>query len=629
MACALGAWVHACSPTYQVLSGAAAFDAGEGGADASEAGDPCPVLYVSPAGVDTGEGCAVDAPLRTLGNALAMAGSKEVHACRGIYAEGPLMVSSSAVLRGGYDCNTWQRASSFGALDALDPNETKLAMRSGATDDTTLLVAFNGTVDGGASDAGDAGDARSPADAGDAAPNMTSNASLVLDGFSVDAPSGGVRAYGMRAAGGAVRIDACRIRGGSAAGLSMAASASLGIYASNVALDIRRSVIAGGAGVNTASTGGQGSTGIWVTGGSVALRDSLVQSGIGLAPEQATAGVRFYDTTSVVVERTEVVMQWGALPATTAGNLQFGIFVTRCDDARLTQNYVHQDSSSVPRANTPTSVGAYGILANTVRSYLVLKNRVDSGTLNAPMSTVYLAGVQMAGISTGIIAENVVYVPGSGGASVATPFVGGISVYSPNVLVVANTLVAGQPMAGVTSTSLYGAIVGASDGINAGDAIVRGNLVVGTGSTLVPVIAVERCLPLVAHVVAQGNVGVGNVQDWVLSRGGVCSLHDVYTWGSVNGADSSIDNESVSAACGTNGGTCIATVLDGWSSLLGSDVIRARATTGTLALSPNVPCRIARKFDALPDSALTDIVGVTRTSRFSAGAWEQDTCVGP
>src|SRR5439155_15957651 len=76
------------------------------------AGD-CSAIYVSSAkGDDANNGCST-APKRTITAALAAVknGNREIHVCRGTYAE---TLEPTGTLRGGYDCKTWRRTSGYG-----------------------------------------------------------------------------------------------------------------------------------------------------------------------------------------------------------------------------------------------------------------------------------------------------------------------------------------------------------------------------------------------------------------------------------------------------------------------------------------------------------------------------------
>ncbi|MBK6460632.1 MAG: hypothetical protein IPF92_06455 [Myxococcales bacterium] len=101
---------------------------------------PGPIVFVSPRGDDTAHGRAPDAPLKTLGAALALAASQglgEIRACKGRYGEPVgLKIARRVTLRGGYDCATFERP-------AGSPNA-----RAEASADPVETVLFKATDDG-------------------------------------------------------------------------------------------------------------------------------------------------------------------------------------------------------------------------------------------------------------------------------------------------------------------------------------------------------------------------------------------------------------------------------------------------------------------------------------------------
>jgi hypothetical protein len=104
------------------------------------------VVYVSPAGSDTANGCTPDTALATVTQAInqvtgQMAVGEEIHVCHGTFAEPNIVLDQPISLLGGYDCTTWTRTATYGYPSFDRVNETILATNSGNLSGDTVGIA--------------------------------------------------------------------------------------------------------------------------------------------------------------------------------------------------------------------------------------------------------------------------------------------------------------------------------------------------------------------------------------------------------------------------------------------------------------------------------------------------------
>jgi hypothetical protein len=258
---------------------------GQGGRDCGEAetaAELCSgkVVYVSSElGDDSYNGCSPCYPKKTIRSALEMYGQAgfdaaygaggasgdelsgySVRVCAGVYSEAGLELHQPISLRGGYDCDSWERSAGYGhpLYDAV--NRSEIVNASDALQGATLIV--------------------SGADVGP---------STIIDGFTIHGFAGsldGVVAVAVRD-GAAPTISNNQIFGGEGANDPIG-SIGIGVSGSSYP-DIYRNEIAGGSGTGTSV----GSAGIAVDGEPSApyIHENTIDGGSGQAFQQGSVGL--------------------------------------------------------------------------------------------------------------------------------------------------------------------------------------------------------------------------------------------------------------------------------------------------------------------------------------------------
>jgi hypothetical protein len=354
-----------------LLSGCSKYEQGstpptEDAGNAPDGGRPPPsaIFYVAgESGSDAAGGKTPQTPMRTIGNALGQGiDGAEIRICRGIYKERNLALKRNTVLRGGYNCTTWQRGTGFGMNGGFAD-----------TNNDTILEA-------------------DPANEIPSALRIESDAvrDALIEGFTVNgaAPTATSEGTGIRVSDKAnVAIEDCVVRGG-AGTRSTPGKATVGIHVAGTAKgSIRRSRIEGGAGMSTDAS--VGSTGVLFT-GEGSLEDSGVSGGAGRGGSGNHGVLVAAITGPVRILRNEVVISAGvsAMSAKSSGSSGVVVVDTNGHPVELAGNRVYGERQICELGCT-----AYGVIVSGAADARIEGNWVYSGTLATPVlsSTIGIA----------------------------------------------------------------------------------------------------------------------------------------------------------------------------------------------------------------------------------------------
>ncbi len=355
-------------------------------AGACEAGCPDRVLYVAPTGDDLNTGCFQNAPRKTIGATIALARNlgmigHEVHVCQGTYTEAGLSLDYPLSLRGGYDCTSWTRASTFGMAGGFDQGrETILAHDGGAG--ATLSIRGSGV-----------------------------DAQVLVDGFTIrggDGNQGGGAV--LVSTGAAPRLSDDQIAGGAAVATGDL-MASYGIYVQAAAApEIAKSRIAGGSG---SAHGSFGSVGIAIASdaGQPFIHDNQVDGGTGTTTVGVAAvGVLFSGQGALTGARAvqnNVIHGGSGHVMEAAGTGSIGVLVNQAAPIELLGNVIEGGSSSCVG---PCPVRAVSVSGTS--GVHIAGNRIYGGDASTPSATAW--GVLLDGSNDAIIENDMVH---GGGAN--------------------------------------------------------------------------------------------------------------------------------------------------------------------------------------------------------------------
>jgi hypothetical protein len=364
----------ACS-SYGGTSTPQSADAGGGDAGTVDSGRPPPaaIFYVAgDNGNDTADGKSPQTAMKTIGNALGqnIVGA-EVRVCRGSYQERNLIIRRNTVVRGGYNCTTWQRGTGFGKAGGFQDSNNDTTLEASAANAMPAAVRVEG------------------AEVTDA----------LLEGFTVvgGAPSALQEGSAIRVAGKAtLAVEDCVVRGGAGMRSGSDGAATVGILASDAKLFVRRSNITGGAGV--ATTTSIGSTGILMSGAEGVVEDSEIASGTGTSAQGA--GGRALDIYTLSgplrLEKNIIVLSQASHAVSTSVGGTSGILVTSATSHKLEiLNNRVQGTSQRCAGASGTSCVIYGIYVDSVVGARIAGNWVAPGTVTDASN----------GASYGIIAQ--------------------------------------------------------------------------------------------------------------------------------------------------------------------------------------------------------------------------------
>jgi hypothetical protein len=371
------------------------------GGDVSHSGDmsdSCAVVYVAPSGRDDASGCAPATPKLTIGAALTAVGElpREVHVCKGTYAESGLSVAY--VLRGGYDCITWTQTTDYGFPTFDGVNDTVI---SGLDSASVTLTAASGArlVDGliihGA-----------PSGHGPAAALYVLDQTVITDNRIIGGATSSVKSngsIGLRL-DGAAEVAHNEILGGSGKTSdydSFGSVAVLVLAPLGAAPHIHENRIHGGSGFNSGAAGdGSGGVVVWgaaaLTGAGVAaVENNQINAGTGTRSDEHDSGT---------------VGLWAGRAAT---------------NVDIIGNLIDAGSS--------TSGGTLGAGAGNAGAILMARNRIHGGTGHGTVGTLlYKSGPSE-------LVNNMIY----SGDSTSGYISDGITVNSNAVRIEQNTIVTG------------------------------------------------------------------------------------------------------------------------------------------------------------------------------------------
>jgi hypothetical protein len=235
---------YACTADNHCRRSTPGDDGGGSTPDGGDSGDDvCDAIYVSAAhGSSDGDGCR-NHPLADIGSAITrqIASTREIHVCKGRYQEDTL--GAKGIIRGGYDCESWQRTATYGHPTFDRVNETVVINQQ-----RTPVVWLGGGV-------------------------------VILDGLTITAqPMLGEQQLSSTVdlSHGQTVIDDCIIEGMSASTTFRSRSVAVFIH-DDADVELTHDRIAGG--------GGQPSTGVLVDGtsvGRVHIHDNVIDGGTGV-----------------------------------------------------------------------------------------------------------------------------------------------------------------------------------------------------------------------------------------------------------------------------------------------------------------------------------------------------------
>jgi hypothetical protein len=366
----------------------------DGGADAIVIEPPSDVFYVSPNGSDTADGRAPSTAFLTVRQSLLVAqGLKnpEVRVCKGVYAENDLSLGAKITLQGGYACDTWTRAASFGAVggfedDANDtvlaagPNQTNLAALTVGAGAVARIIGFriNGVGGGATRGAGilvsDGTLGITECDVrGNTAPQnaetgtagiVTIKGNLTVSNSRVTGGSGrGDGSIGIRSQQANTNVSSSEIMGGTGTGQSgVWGIVILGGIARVNAVHVRGSVFPAG---NADRIGG-----IWSRGADIEVSDSVLEGATATTTSVAayTESLELFSEGDVRLRARRNWITAGTLLSATKPSVAYGILVSVAADGVIENNVVHADSRSatVYARGLITGGGSLLVAHNTV-----------------------------------------------------------------------------------------------------------------------------------------------------------------------------------------------------------------------------------------------------------------------
>jgi hypothetical protein len=603
-------------------------DVAEGGAEGGDAGAAagCSVLYVSPDGSDTDDGCSAAKAKKTIGAAIARVKGenltgREIHVCAGKYTES-LTVDVPLSLRGGYSCNKFERNAAFG-LTGFNADGTAAGF------DTTSVTQIV-----------------SPEDAPYTVRVVGVGvvASSLIDGLAVSAPSvisGGDRAPNaaiLIADGAAPVIENCDVQGGSHAAVSQAGASSIAIAVRRDASPtLRKNRINGGHGTG----GGLGSIGIAVYDASASISGNQIDGGDGTGAAIGSLGIQVADSKQAVIVEQNHVFGSGHGPGTVAS---IGIYFLASTGpaATIRGNRLH------PRTAHCDSGGcfAFGIIAEQT-PYDIDGNIIEMGTLDGSGPYIRTA-LNLRAVHGTRVVNNVVHggadqPTGSSNTDVAIGIADrgdgmAASQTGDSLLVAHNTVFPGSPHAGQSI---------AFDAFGTTHVSLLDNLflipIVGGTSNVFPIgLHVSNCTNTTSLQIFSSVSNNAFVGDGLLARINTdCANRDsVYNDETVPAQLAAeaifplrVGNVAIRTKCVGDATTCIidsgcavncpALVIPGFSAApaFGSELVLGAG----LGLAASAPCLLTAGGASLDPAA--DILGTPRTPSPTPGAYETDrTC---
>ena len=355
-----------------------------------EPGCPEPILYVSPTGLETNDGCTPKRSKATIGGAIARVATLKlrkhaVHVCRGVYPEA-LTLSYPVSLRGGYECSSFKRTDKFGfgkiegvAATGFDRvNESKieappsaaagLVVTGAAVDRSVTIEGF--TITGRA--ASTTGAALSIE--GGASPTVQQNE--IVGGDAGAAAATMLGTYGVTVRGGsAPLLTKNRIKGGAGKGAFVGSMGVL-LAADAGAAAVVTNEIQSGAGMSA----GIGGIGVAAQTQSKLIGESAIR-GNAISSDGATGTIPAIDVSlnGGEVDLSDNVISVGSVVCAAAVCSSTAVRVDTVSTVRITGNRVH---AGFPKGGG--SIEVFGISLQRTKDAAVVNNMVHPGTTTLP-----------------------------------------------------------------------------------------------------------------------------------------------------------------------------------------------------------------------------------------------------
>jgi hypothetical protein len=588
----------------------------------------CGAAFVSQlSGADSESGCDPAHAKLTIAGGLSVASAHDVLVCAGNYVES-ISVSRPVALRGGYDCATWTRTSSFGYPTFDAAHRTSIfgtAIAAPAVD-----VSAGATVEGITAQAGNSTTqtamlVRSP--------DATITDNQILAGSLGNVPNQG--SIGLDIESGDSFITHNSINGGGAQtnATTTFSAGSTGVYYNGGSALSANTINPGNGSLSTTSSGspgGVGAVGVWVNNSASSqsfsvISDNIISGGSGSANVSsdadtvATLGmlITSSDGRDVEILHNVIDANSGSLSApsvTKQAPVTAGILV------RSTNNSIVDLNAN--RIFGGTSVGPNNLLTLMsagvwIESPLVTlrNNEIQSGSTSAGSvaAIAIIAQANMNIVGTSILSNTIVSGRATSGTGVYID-VGGSGIM-PNQL--ADNLILGETSAvAVAMTGCLGSgdFAQWQDNATAYTAILRENLSGGAGCA--------------ANTLYTSDDAVDTAFNTECAAVGNCSqlLHsgNVNFMASCSGSDSGcavLANCTNPGSAGADVGPCARQLFTAFDS--STDGVATLESTGW-NLAPGAPCKLTKGGTDFTMTVPTDWQGNQRTAPISIGASESD-----
>jgi hypothetical protein len=578
---------------------------------------PCSIIYVSPTGDDSHNGCSPAAPVATIPHALTLTAStsKEVHVCAGTYSG---FTISQGVVRGNYDCTTWMRLPAFGYPTFDKSNASVINNTDYANTSVTVVVSGAATVDG-----------------------------LLING----ATAGSNGSVGLAVTGsgaGAVNLTNNQVLGG---GASASGQASQGLYVGNgVNADIGMNSFNGGTGSTSSASYGSIGVNLDPGGGTVRLHDNLIDGGsgsdlvdsfgshasVGLLVQSGTYALG----TNAILSNT---INGGNGTASTTGGDGFGgvgVMIVQSATVDLITNAI---DGGIGQGGKEGTVGIFNASTGQVN---IRRNRIFGGKVGSPVPSFWSSwGIQTLQNSNAEITNNMIHGGDDNGSGNFA--VGVISYSAGNVVLHHNTIIGGSSTG--FSTAIY--VLASTQNL-----VVANNLLAGDGGTSAGLYFGGGCqsngtikafnnnailynLPMYYAGVSlpctsKSFTSASAMEAELLNRCKAGTPGACNTFGGTNASNNQLVIDSA-ATCGdtqcapvsgcTSANGCFAGVFGAWDATSNG---KANLFGSGWQLITNDPCALTQGGKDLTATVGLDLYGTTRTVPVSIGAHEFDgTCI--
>ncbi len=379
-------------------------------------------MFVSTKGDDKNDGCSKAKPKASIKSAVeavtaarvgvqaadagpdaAVANRYDIKVCAGTYKEQNLVVGHPMNLRGGYDCNTFERDGNFGYAKAFASTNETIIQNGSYNKDNIQALAYAVRRE-----------------------NVGIGRDAVLEGFTIDGGGGPHGSVGLVISDGtSPTIKDNKINGG--AGVCDNGFGSMGVWVVEGSPILKNNDINGGTGKCLDSTMpspgngiGTGSYGMYLQGaGDIDVDENKISGGSGNGADGAIA----ITVASVGGRRiTKNFITWGE-PRTDANGYTAaaGILAVGETDLTITDNVIRGGTTKCWE-----SCLSWGILASESERLRIERNKVYGGDVlmdapskegNPDRSQVFVRGIRVDRSADAVIANNMVH---SGGLTTVT-----------------------------------------------------------------------------------------------------------------------------------------------------------------------------------------------------------------